>query len=341
MSGQSPLDIIEIARLSGVSRSTVSRVLNNHPNVAEATRQRVQKIIEENDFKPHPVARALVSQRSNVISLLIPYSASDLFSDPFFPILLQAITTEANRLEFSVTLWLTSTQVDKDTFYNRVLSHRLVDGLIIASAMVDYPFLERLNKQHKPFIFIGRPHVEAERTSFVDVQAKEGSYQIVRHMIERGRRKIAFIPGVALLESSLDRQRGYEQALIEGGLKPDSRLIAPPGNFKEEGGYQSMNILMQRVPDLDAVYVASDVMAIGVMRAITDAGKRVPQDIAVGGFDDMPFSAKSHPSLTTLRQPIDILGEKAVYGLIQLIENRQEEPFQEVYPVELIVRDST
>jgi LacI family transcriptional regulator len=337
--GLTNLNLEDIARLSGVSRSTVSRVVNHHPNVSEATRRRVMEIIAHYNFKPHPAARALASQRSKIIAILIPHIVSDLFTDPFFSILLQGITTTANSLHYSPILWLTSASVDEHEFYEQVFHDRLADGMIVASATVDASFIQRLEQQGKPYLIVGRPFVGHDHVSFVDCQNEQGARLIVEHFIATGRQRIGMIAGRAGLTSSHDRLQGYISALQDAGIPIDMRLITPAGDYSDASGYEGMKLLLQQ--GVDAVFAANDVMASGAMRAIKEAGLSIPADIAIGGFDDMRFSSSTEPPLTTIQQPISQLGDVAVRGLIDLLESKTDAPFQQMLPVKLIVRQST
>lgn len=337
--GYTELSLEDIARLSGVSRSTVSRVINQHPNVSETTRLKVMEIITRYNFKPHPAARALASQRSNIIGILIPHIVSDLFTDPFFAILLQGITTAANSLSYSPILWLTSANVDENTFYEQVFNDRLADGIVVASATVNASFIERLDRRGRPYIIVGRPFTAHKRINYVDSENEWGARMMVEHMIQRGRRRIGMITGRSGLTSSHDRLQGYISALQHADIPIDMRLITPAGDYTEASGYAGMKLLLQH--RVDAVFAANDVMAASAMRAIKEAGLRVPDDIAIGGFDDMGFALTTEPPLTTVQQPISLLGDTAVHGLIGLIENKAESPFQQMLPVNLIVRQST
>lgn len=326
----------DIARLSGVSRSTVSRVLNNHPNVAERTRIQVMEIINKYNFQPNPAARALASQRSRVIGVLIPHIVSQIFSDSFYPILLQGITSAANQLDYSVTLWLSS---DEDGLViDRVLNNRLLDGLIIAAAAVDTFFLEVLEQRSKPYVLVGHPHADSQRANYVDVENEVGARIMTDHLLQQGRRRIGMIPGRKDIISNQDRELGYRYRLSEAGLF-DEALIGPAGNFTESGGYHSMRYLLEK--NVDAVFCASDVTAIGAIKAIREAGLRIPHDVAVGGFDDMAIAAQASPPLTTIRQPMSQLGETATKALAAVLEGREEEPYKNILPVELIIRQST
>lgn len=334
----SDLNLEDIGKLSGVSRSTVSRVINNHPNVSENTRQRVMKVIEQYHFQPNAAARALASQKSNVIGVLIPHIVSDVFSDPFFPTLLQSITNTASQLDYNVTLWLANSN-DGKSILNRVVTNRLLDGLIVASAVVDRAFLDALAAYNKPFILVGHPAAADTSVSFVDGENHEGAFMMVSHMIERGYRRIGFIPGLIELTSSQDRLRGYQDALVNAGFVSDNALVGPAGNYTEAGGYHAMRALLDQ--SVDAVFCASDLMALGAIRAINEAGLRIPDDIAVGGFDDISLAGQTIPPLTTVHQSIDGLGSSAAAGIIGVIEGRLTEPYQLIQPVNLVVRQST
>lgn len=335
----SALNLEDIARLSGVSRSTVSRVVNQHPNVSDRTRERVMQVIEQYHFSPNPAARALASQRSRVLGVLIPHIVSDLFSDPFFPTLLQGATLQAHTADYSVTLWLTGDTKDDQNFYHQALTHRLSDGLIVVSAVLDETLMKRLNESGKPYVLVGRPPAGHDEANFVDINNVDGAYLIVGHLIQRGYKRIGIIPGREGLTSSQDRFEGYKQALRDAGLPFDRKLISPSGHYTEAGGRNGMAYLLTQ--DVDAVFCSSDVMAAGAIRTIQDAGLRIPQDIAVAGFDDIPLAQRTNPPLTTIRQPIQQLGAAAAESLIDLLEGRQQTPHHVLYPVELVVRAST
>jgi LacI family transcriptional regulator len=336
---RSNLVLKDIARISGFSRSTVSRVLNDQPRVSDDTRQKILKIIEQYNFEPNPVARALVSQSSRVLSVLIPHVITDLFSDPFFALLLQSITSTANQLDYSVNLWLESSHGSVNEFYQRALRYRLADGWIIASARVDRPVMHKLVRQGKPFLLVGQSQFAAPNVHFVDAENRHGARLMVRHLIGRGYKRIGMICGRQDLFSSEARQQGYFDALREAGYPLDTTLITEPHDYTEAGGYAGMKRLLPC--QVDAVFAANDVIAVGALRAIREAGLRVPQDIALSGFDDLPLARLTDPPLTTIRQPVQELGAAAVEGLIQVIEGYHTRAFQRVLPVELIIRGST
>lgn len=333
----SELNLEDIAHLTGYSRSTVSRVLNNHPNVSRRTRDKVMQVIREYNFQPNPAARALATQRSQVLSVVIPYTVSDLFQDPYFPIVLQNITIRANQLDYSVILELTSTVMDEKTFYERTFTNRLAAAFIVVSAIFDEILIDHLIRQDRPCMVIGHPPPGLHHINFVDTQNIEGSYQIVSYLISKGYQRIGIIPGREGT-ATVDRLEGYRQALLHANRPVEEELIAPSGHFTESGGYHSMQFLIRH--QVDAVFCASDMMAIGAMRAIREEGLHIPNDIAVCGFDDIPVAAVATPPLTTIQQQIDQLGFYAAEGIITVLKDQQKSPYQKLLPVNLIVRES-
>lgn len=331
------LKLEDIARLAGVSRSTVSRVINNAPNVSDDTRQRVLAVIEEHHYTPNLAARSLVTQRTRVLGIYIPYVVGNLFADPFFPILIQALTARANEQDYDVILWLTGQHGPSDHLHRRVLDNRLADGLILASTPELDKLSERLLERGHTFVLNGRPWENEQAYNYVDVANQRGAQQAVEHLAHLGRQRIGTITGRLDIVSGYDRLVGYRQALEQLGLAYDTALEAE-GDFTDNGGYIAMRCLLQHKPD--AVFVASDHMALGALRAIREAGRKVPDDIAVVGYDDMPFATLAHPQLTTVRQPIQRLGFLAVEGLIGILDGKVTPPYQVSLPTQLVIRES-
>jgi LacI family transcriptional regulator len=333
------LSLEDIARLSGVSRSTVSRVINDQPYVSQKNREKVLRIIREHNFQPNLAARALASQRSRVIGVLIPHDVSDLFADPFFPILLKGITLASNELGYGVTLWLSTVRNHHRSFYDSVFNESLIDGLIIASATFDETFLKWLSNFRKPSVFVGAAPSSMPNVSFVDVDNRNGGFMATRHLLDIGCHRIGMIEGRQKQSSSDQRREGYIEALEKANLPIDPELIIPHGNYTESGGYEAMKRLLVR--NVDGVFAASDIMALGAMRAIREAGLRVPQDIAVIGFDGVPYGAISNPPLSTISQPIDLLGEETARTLTYVLDNDVPHALYKILPVALVVREST
>jgi LacI family transcriptional regulator len=330
-----PITLEDIARMSGVSRSTVSRVVNGDPNVSERTRSRVQDIIQSVDFHPNIAARSLAAGRSHVLGLVIPTGVAAIFADPYFPLVIQGVSAACNARGYSVMLWLADPEYERKTI-NQILTSSLIDGVIVSSMLMDDPVIERLSESSRPFVTIGR-HPTKHNLSYVDVDNRLGSYQGVTYMLRRGRRRIAIINGPENTIASCDRYQGYQEALRERGL-PLLEELVDRGDFADAPAYQAMKRLLPHRPD--AVFATSDAMAFAAMRAIREAGLRIPQDIGVLGFDDIPPAANSNPPLTTIRQPIQQTGSVAAELLIDLIERPDPQPRRVVLPTELVIRSS-
>ncbi len=326
----------EIAKLSATSRSTVSRVINDDPHVSLATRDKVMAVVRQLNYHPNLAARSLVAGRTHVLGLVIPMGVSRLFTDPYFPILIQGAASACNANKHTVMLWLAEPEYERQMI-NQILYNGLIDGVIVASSLIDDSLIESLLKSSLCFIMIGR-NLPNPELSYVDVDNQESARQAVHYLLRTGRRQIATITGPQNMIAGLDRLEGYRAALREWGLAADPGLIAD-GSFSEAGGYEAMRQLLPRSPD--AVFAASDAMAIGAMRALHDAGRRIPEDVAVVGFDNMPFAERAEPPLTTVRQPIQRAGALAVETLIDMIENPDSRPRRIILPTELVIRQSS
>ncbi len=332
------LTLEQIAKLAGVSRSTVSRVVNNDPNVRDEVRQRVWKVIRETGYQPHAAARSLVTRRTQIIGVIIPESVTTLFTDPFFSLLLAGVTAACNENRYHLMLSLFNSPEGSDAIYQRVLRSAYLDGVIVASATSDDPLIPRLLHDGIPFVLVGR-HPDP-RVTYVDVDNVGGARMATEHLIRLGHKRIATVTGALSMLSAQDRLAGYKQALESHGISVDSSLIAE-GDYRESSGLAAVRRLLPASPT--AIFAASDVMAIGVLKALRQEGLRVPEDIAVASFDDVPLATAIQPPLTTVRQPIDHLGRTAVHLLLDILNRPPDSahvPQRLVLPVELVVRGS-
>jgi len=329
------MNLEEVAKLSGVSRSTVSRVVNNDPNVSDTTREKVLEVIRQVNFQPNAAAQSLAAGRTRILGLVIPMGVAALFSDPYFPLLLQGMSSACNAHDYSVMLWLAEPEYERRTI-RKIMHSGLIDGVVLASQLNDDPVGQALIEGDVPFILVGR-HPTNDRVNYIDVDNRNSSRDIVTHLIRLGRRRVATIAGPKNLIAGADRLQGYYDAFRARNLTVDSDLVVE-GDFSESGGYAAMQRLLLR--QLDAVFVASDTMAIGALRALREAGKQVPDDIAVVSFDDMPFAARADPPLTTVRQPIIRMGAMAAETLIDIIESSDTNPRRILVPTELVMRAS-
>jgi LacI family transcriptional regulator len=330
------LTIEHIASLAQVSRSTVSRVLNNHPGVRSTVRQRVQQIIHEHNYAPQAAARSLASSRTSTIGVLIPRSAAVSLADPFIASMIQALFEAcAQQGYFGLLAMLTADM--EPGFYDRILRSRHFDGVIMFSSDIDDPILPLLIKDGGPLVLIGR-HPYFVNVPSVDVENREGAREAVAHLIRLGHRRIGVINGQLQMEAAQARRDGYKQALLEAGIAIESELMVE-GDYSEPTAYAAMLKLLDLAPPPTAVFAASDTMAIGALRAIRDRGMRVPEDVALIGYDDLPLAAHATPPLTSVNQPVSDMGAHAVRLLVEQI--RDEEPGGSVrLPARLVVRES-
>ena len=325
----------KVAKLSGVSRSTVSRVINNDPNVSVATREKVLRVIQETQFQPNLVARSLAAGRTRMLGFLIPRAVTTVFHDPYFPTVIQGVASACNARDFSVMLWLAEPEYER-RMARQVLNNTLVDGVIVASVQLNDPILEALMESRRPFLLIGR-HPVSDHVNSVDVDNRASACIAVNHLLQLGRRRVATIRGPQDLMPGLDRYHGYRDALEQYGRAYDADLVAE-GDFTDEGGYDAMRQLLPHRPD--AVFAASDIMAIAAMRAIHESGLRVPDDVAVVGFDDIGPAARVTPALTTVRQPVHQSGIVAAETLLDVIDHPEHAPRHVLLPTEIVIRAS-
>ncbi len=311
-------------------------MINGQPYVREDVRKRVLEVIQNTGFHPNAAARTLASQRSWMIGLILPRSVSSFFTDPYFPRLTQGIAQACNQYNYTLALFLVGTKEDEEKILPRVSRKGYLDGIIVQSGQVGDQLIDCLINSNVPLVVAGRPS-HPKSVSYIDVDNVNAAYNAVSHLIRLGCRRIGMISGTPNSAVSIDRKAGYLKALAERGRDMDKSLIVD-GDFTEASGYYAMMQLLTARPD--AVFAASDTMAIGAMRAIREAGLSIPNDIALVGFDDLPLATFPTPQLTTVRQRVYQFGFQAVEIVIDLIENGIEPPRRVIMDTELIIRDS-
>jgi LacI family transcriptional regulator len=333
------LTIEEIADLADVSRSTVSRVLNNHPSVRPSVRERVQQVIQEQHYTPRAAARSLASRRTNVVGLFIPRSAAQIFSDPFFPHVIQGITEACSSRGYFLLLSMVTAEREHD-FYERVLRGHHVDGLIMMSSDIDDPILPLLIRDESALVLVGR-HPYLADVSSADVENRDGAAQAVSHLIDLGHQRIATITGPLYMVAAMDRRDGYKQALAEVAIPIRPELIVE-SDFTQAGGYHAMRQVLDLPERPTAIFAASDVMAAGALRAIHEAGLSVPEDMSLVSFDDLPLASILTPPLTTVHQPLHDLGAAAADMLLDRLELPDDDhPTHVRLATHLVVRQSS
>jgi LacI family transcriptional regulator len=313
---QTGLTIEHVASLAEVSRSTVSRVLNNHPSVRPNVRERVLQVIREQNYTPQAAARSLASARTDTIGLLIPRSAAFSLADPFIAGMIQALFEASAQQGYFVMLAMLTADMEPG-FYERILRGRHFDGVIMFSSDIDDPILPLLIKDGGPMVLIGR-HPYFLNVVSVDVENREGAREAVAHLIAHGHRRIGLINGQLEMEAAQARRDGYKQALLESGIVIQPELMVD-GFFSEAAAHQAMLKLLDLPQPPTAVFAASDGMAIGALHAIRQRGLAVPRDVALIGYDDGPLAAYATPPLTSVHQPIHDMGAHAVRLVVEQI----------------------
>ena len=329
----------EIARIADVSRATVSRVINRHPYVREEIRVRVLEVIEQHGYVPNAAARAMVTKRTNIVGLVVPRLPQAWFINPttFYPLIIHSVVDACTAHQRYVLLSMIARD-QKINFYQDVLRGGHADGLILSDSRFDDPMLPLLQRSQMPAVLIGRNPAYPE-LHWVDVDNVRAADDAVTYLIERGRRRIATLTLPMLSAAGMDRRTGYEQALARHGMPIDPQLIVGP-TTPDSDGYVAMQQLLALPEPPDAVFAASDIQALEAIAAIQAHGLRVPEDIAVVGFDDQPNAQRATPPLTTVRQPITDLGRHAVELLVQVLDRTVTEPQHVVLPTALVVRAS-
>jgi LacI family transcriptional regulator len=325
----------DIARIAGCSRSTVSRVINRDAKVSLETRQKVEQVIAEMNFQPNLAARGLASGQTHIIGLIVPMSVNSIFSDPFYPILMQSISSTCNQKGYSIMLWLSEPGFESQML-NQNLNNGLLDGAIVSSLSLSDPIVNYLNENRIPYVSIGRNPID-EMGNFVDVDNYDGALKAVNHLANLGRRRIATITGPMNVMVGVDRLRGYRDALNSNGLPYNPDLVLE-SDFSDAGGYSAMQKLLPMKPD--AVFAMSDVMAGAAIRVLMEAGLKVPADVAIVGFDDVPLASRIIPSLTTIHQPITQMGAGVVNILLDQLKHSTRKSRQVIFPIELVIRSS-
>jgi DNA-binding LacI/PurR family transcriptional regulator len=334
--GQPTLE--QVAALAGVGRGTASRVINGSSQVSERSRDAVLAAVAELGYVPNPAARSLVTRRTDTVALVISEPEDRLFGEPFFAGIVRGISSAVNESSRQLVLALAQTP-EQAARLDSYLTAQHVDGVLLLSLHGEDRLPSRLRARGLPTVLGGRP-LGGDDGSFVDVDNVGGAALAVEHLLERGRSAIATISGPQDMVAGRDRRAGYEQALVAAGREVSDDLIEP-GDFSEQSGAGAMHRLLERRPDIDAVFAANDLMAVGAMRCLRDAGRAVPADVAVVGFDDSPLAQHTAPELSTVHQPTELMGREMARILVQQITRQGPVLEQKVLPARLVVRGSS
>jgi DNA-binding LacI/PurR family transcriptional regulator len=326
-----------VAARAGVGRTTVSRVVNGSDLVSADARSRVLAAIKELNYVPNSVARGLVTSRTNAVALVIPESASRLGSEPFFAALIRGVSEALADNRTQLQLMLVRDQSEREQLTESVTARR-VDGVLLVSVHSDDPLPGMLEEMGLPTVLAGRRDA-GERLSYVHADNAGGAAQAVRHLLRGGRKRVATIAGPLDMDVGRSRLEGWRTAHAEAGVPADEVLVEA-GDFSWESGSRAMRSLLERAPGLDAVFAASDLMAIGALEELRRQKRQVPGDVAVVGFEDSPHARWANPPLTTVRQPVEELGRTMVRILTEINQPGAARQ-QLMLPTELVVRESS
>ena len=327
----------EVAHEARVSRATASRVVNGDRRVSQPAREAVQQAVRALGYVPNRAARSLVTRRSDSVAVVIPEPSGQLFGDPFFPRILRGISAALAEESMQLILLMPQARTDEDRV-ERYLGAGHTDGAMLISLHGADPLPAALRRYGIPIVIGGRPPVDG--ITYVDVDNRAGAASAVQHLADGGRRRIATIAGPQDMAAGVDRLLGYHDRLAEAGIGADGGMVEI-ADFTHDGGRAAMERLIERHPSLDAVFVASDLMAVGAVAALRGAGRRIPDDVAVVGFDDSQLARTTEPGLSSVRQPIEEMGREMTQLLMQEIRSPDRAPRRVILDTQLIVRGSS
>ena len=330
----SKVTIVEVAEKAGVSLGTVSRVMNNDVHVAPETRERVSTVMREMGYVANRQARGLKGNRTNVIGVLAPDLGTGYIGE-----ILHGIDTELGLHQLDLMLFTTHRTAVKEANYVANMVQGMVDGLLVILPRNPADYTGILTSRNFPFVLIdhqgtGNPCPAVGATNW------QGAYNAAEYLIKLGHTRIGFITGSMDLGAAIDRLEGYKSALQVHHIPEDPQLIYE-GTFFQPDGYAGGSALLDLEDRPTAIFASNDVMAMGAMDAIRGRGLRIPEDVSIVGFDDIPQAAMVRPALTTVRQPLEQMGRLATQMLIDQLKNPEKEIGRIELPTELIVRDST
>jgi DNA-binding LacI/PurR family transcriptional regulator len=326
-----------VARVANVSRATASRVVNGDRRVGDSARSAVEAAVRQLGYIPNRAARSLVTRRSDSVAVVIPEPTGQVFGDPFFPRLLRGISEALAEAELQLVLLMPQGRSDERRV-ERYLAAGHSDGVLLVSLHGSDPLPADLQARGIAVVVGGRP--PAGGITYVDVDNRGGAIRAVEHLVARGRAAVATIAGPEDMAPGADRLAGYRDALVAAGRSVDERLVER-ADFTLDGGREAMRRLLERVPNLDAVFVASDLMAVGALAALHEAGRRVPEDVALVAFDDSPLAASAQPALSSVRQPIEEMGREMARLLLRIVRREDDAPRRVILDTTLVVRGSS
>lgn len=329
--------IKDIAKAAGVTHSTISRVINDNSDISDKTKKRVLKIIKDMKYQPNLIARSLVRKKMKAFALIIPVL------DPHVLCIIKGIEASCRKNNYALMLFSTDYWEDESVSSFQVIKNWLVDGIFILNDIYyeKIPLsVKKLQRSNIPFIFINK-YLRTRKVNTVSIDNYNALHQAIGHFVSLGHKRIGTITGGLMAVDGVERFEGYKQALKHFNIKYDKNIIAH-GHFGETEAYEEMKkILHTSIKRPTAMFCASDLMAIGAIKAIWKMGLKVPEDIAVIGFDDIEAGRYFKPSLTTIRPPLEDIGKEVIKLIIKIFDNPKKEIEEISLQAKLIVRESS
>ncbi len=329
--------ITDVASEAGVHPSTVSRVLNGHAGsmIAPATRQRVLDAADRLGYRPSALARSLRLQRTLTLGMLVP----DI-TNPFFSSIIKGAEDAARERGYNLILCNSEDEPEREATYLRVLRQRQVDGLLIASSQMADDTIAELREEAFPFVLLNRATQDARDLAVV-VDNHAAAVEVVAHLAALGHRRVGHIAGPQNTTTGVDRLEGYRAGVLAYGLADEPALVVEAEAFSEEAGHQALGILRDGPARPTAVFAANDLIAIGMLKRLREIGARVPRDLSIVGFNDIPLAGLLEPALTTVRVPQLEMGVAGAHLLIDRLEGRPIVDVRLTLPTELVIRGSS
>jgi len=332
-----PLTINDIAKEAGVAKSTVSKVLNEQGGVSQKTREKVLKAIKRLNYHPSMIARSLKSRKTKAVGLILPN-----IINPFFPTILKGVEDTAIENGYVVVFCDSDDRKEKESLYFQIFENRWVDGIIFSGITGDEEeerYIRAIHEKGTPVVLIDR-EIEGYFTNVVMIDNKRAGFDATTHLLELGHKKIGHIAGPQNIKIFAKRLEGYKEALVKYGIDFNPQMVEE-GDLSIESGSRAVRKLLKKKVTFTAIFASNDLMAIGCMKELQKNGLRVPQDVSIVGFDNIPLTSLVTPSLTTMAQPAYEMGAEAMNLLIKSIERKGALKSKIILPTELVVREST
>ena len=335
----SPKTLADVAKLAGVSTSTVSRVIADSPKISEKTKLKVLDCMDEIGYYPNAIAQSLAKKRTGNIGIIMPHSEDEIFLNPFFPEALRGIVNETSKTDYDLILSTNAKLGEELLIIKKLIRASKVDGVILMSSKEDDECIDYLKSINFPFVLIGSPYEVEESINHVDNDNEKAAYELTKYLIDLGRKKLAFIGGDEKLVVTKRRIEGYKRALKEMHLDFDKDLLLI-GNFNEKTGFKYGDKIANMKDMPDGLIVTDDLVAFGVLKVFESLGIRVPEDIAIGSFNNSILSKQSPVPFTSIEINAFELGKESINLLVRVIEDNVEGERIRV-PYKIMKRDST